>query len=213
MEFEDDNASIYFQLSDNKLEENLDSLSYSFAFNKLEKDTVFIPVKIMGNAVNYDRFYKVMIVDSLSTAKPEIHYKELKTSAYKVPADSIYGRIPIVLYSSDSALKDSVFHISFQLLESEDFQLGAKNKLRAKLSFTNRLVQPATWSTLKYFFGSYNRKKHEVFYQLFKRDFPEDIMDIYAEYGLWLAYGNLTSQYFKDNYPVYDDEGIVVEPW
>lgn len=214
MDFNDENASIYFQLTEDKFKENLDSISYSFAFNDLDKDTVFIPVKIMGNTVNYDRFFDVEIIDSLTTAKPEIHYEALKSSFFKIPAGSIFGEIPVVLSSSDTALNDSVFYISLQLLESEDFRLGAKEKVSVKLSFTNRLVQPIIWSSvLKYFFGSYNRKKHEVFYQLFERDFPEDRMVIYPEYGLWQTYGKLTSKYFSDNYPVYDDEGVVVEPW
>jgi hypothetical protein len=212
MEFLDDNASVYFQLSEEYGKENIDSLSYSFAYNDLDRDTVFMQVKIIGNPANYDRFFNVVILDSLTSAKPNVHYEELEL-AYKVPADSIYGRIPIILNNSDHTLKDSVFQISLQLLESEDFQLGVKERLSAKLSFTDRLVQPSSWFVLRYFFGSYNRKKHEIFIQLYERDFPDDYMEVYNEFGLWQTYGKLTSQYFKDNYPVYDDDGAIVEPW
>lgn len=212
IEFPDEESAIYFQLSEEYGKKDLDSLSYSFAFNDKVADTVSLQVKIMGNTMPHDRFFKIELIDSLTTAIQEKHYDVLE-SQYVIPADSIYGQVPVVIYNTDTLLKDSTFRMTFRLLESEDYSLGYENRLIAKLLFTNQLVEPGTWRVLKYFFGTYNRTKHKVFYQLYEREFPEDIYDIYGEYGLWQTYGKLTSQYFSDNYPVYDENGEIVEPW
>ncbi len=212
LEFPDEQSAIYFQLSEEYGKENLDSLSYSFAFNDKVADTVSLQVKIMGNTMPYDRFFKIELIDSLTTAMQEKHYEVLE-SQYRVPADSIYGQVPVVIYNTDPLLKDSTFRMTFRMLASEDYSLGSEERLLAKLLFTNQLIEPSTWDFLQYFFGPYNRTKHKVFNQLFDTDFPEDINEIYEGYGLWETYGVLTSKYFSDNYPVYDEDGEIVEPW
>ncbi len=212
MEFPSEQSAIYFQLFENSRAKDLDSLSYSFAFNNKVVDTVLLQAKIMGNTMPYDRFFKIELVDKLTTAVEEKHYKVLE-SRYVVPADSIYGQVPVVIYNTDPLMNSSVFRMTFRMLESDDYRLGYKERLIAKLLFTNQLVEPSTWRVLKYFFGKYNRTKHKVFHKLFNRDFPKKTDEIYAEYGLWQTYGKITSKFFKDNYPVYDEDGEIVESW
>lgn len=213
MEFPVEESAIYFQLSEEPGKRDLDSLSYSFAFNDKVVDTVLLQVKIMGNTTPHDRFFKIELIDKLTTAVQEKHYKVLE-SQYVVPADSIYGQVPVVIYNTDPLMNSSIFHMTFRMLESEDYRLGYEEKLVAKLLLTNQLVEPSTWKYLKSIFGGeYNKIKHKVFYKLFDRDFPKSKGEIFHEYGLWETYGKITGKYFKDNYPVKDEDGKIVEAW
>ena len=213
MEFPDEQSAIYFQLFEKSRLKDLDSLSYSFAFNNKVVDTVLLQVKIMGQTKPYDRFFKIELIDKLTTAVQEKHYKVLE-SRYVVPADSIYGQVPVVIYNTDPLMNSSIFRMTFRMLESEDYRLGYEEKRVAKLLFTNQLVEPSTWTYLESMFGGkYDRTKHKVFYKLFDRDFPKEKDEIFDEYGLWETYGRMTGKYFKDNYPVKNEDGEIVEAW
>ncbi len=213
MEFSDENASIYFQLSEAAYQEYTDSLYFSFVSLTKDTATAFMRAKIIGNTVPYNRYFNAKVIDSLTTAETDVNYKLLdEQGQFLVPADSICGYIPIEIYNTD-ILRDTVLKVTFQLQSSGDFQLGIETRLQAKLLITDRLFEPLTWSFLRYFFGPYNRKKHEMFIQLYERDFPSKLEEIYPEYGMWTLYGSMLNEYFEDNYPVYDDEGFVVEPW
>ncbi len=205
-------ASIYFQLTEEYGKEDLDSLSYSFATGIKTIDTFNLNVKVIGEVVDYDRIFKVEVVPELTTATEGEHYAALEEN-YIIPAGSFRGTVPVVLFNTDTLLRDSTFRIGLRILGSDDFNVGVTEKLEAKLLFSDRLTQPEVWNYLKYYFGEYNRTKHKYFIKIFGRDFPKDRDEFISEAGLWQTYGALLSNYFRDNYPIYDEDGEIVEPW
>ena len=44
-------------------------------------------------------------------------------------------------------------------------------------------------------------------------DFPATEDEYTANIDYWQQAGIYMSQYFKDNYPVYDENGKAIEPW
>lgn len=205
-------ASIYFQLTEDHGRDHLDSMSYSFATGTKTIDTFDMNVKIIGQVVDYDRYFNVEIIPELTTAVQGDHFQALENT-YTISAGEIVGSVPVVMLNTDTILRDSTLRIAIRIVESDDFKVGVKEKAEAKLLFSDMLTKPSTWARLKYFFGDYNRTKHKVFIQEYGIDFPENVREIYSAYGLWKAYGALLSDYFKDNYPVYDEDNEIVEPW
>lgn len=208
----DAKPSIYFQLSDEHGQSEVDSLLYSFAMGTKTVDTVALNVRIMGEAADYDRYFKAEIVSELTTASEQIHYS-LIADEYIVPAGAINSQLPVVLFNSDPLLRDSALSIGLEIIESEDFELGAKEKLVAKLIFSDKLVKPSTWNYLKYWFGDYNPTKHKISLELFGEDFPQTNQEYFQSYGKWATYGTYLNKYFIENYPYYDEDGVVIEPW
>lgn len=206
-------SSVYFQLSEEYGKTDLDSMIYTFAKGTKVTDTVDLKVKIIGEAVGYDRYFKVEVVDEITSVEQELHYSPLSTE-FKVAADSFRGSVPVIIHNTDPELRDTVLCLGLRIVPSSDFDLGVQEKAIAKLYVTDQLTEPATWSRfLKYFFGTYNRTKHKVFMELTGKEFPEDLMEAYGEYGLWKSYGTYLNNYFVENYPVYDEDGEIVEPW
>ena len=46
-----------------------------------------------------------------------------------------------------------------------------------------------------------------------KRDFPVEASEYSNERTMWQVYGAYMSDYFKENYPVKDENDVVIEPW
>ncbi len=205
-------ASVYFQLFEEPAKEDLDSINYAFSSSIGSVDTFNLNVKVIGEVVDYDRNLNMEVVPELTTATEGKHYIALEKS-YIVPAGAYKVSVPIILLNQDTLLKDTSFRIGFRILESNDFLVGAIEKSEVKLILTDILVKPASWMYLSMFFGEYNRTKHKYFIEIFDTNFPEDPRDIFTEFGLWQTYGQLLSDYFKENYPIYDENDEIVEPW
>jgi len=211
MIYNDDHA-IYFQLFDANDKLEVDSVLYSFATGTKKVDTVDLNVKVLGTAVDYDRFFNVKVVEEQTTAHVEKHYTAINEQ-YLLPAGEINASVPVILHNTDPLLNDSVLKITLEILNSDDFNVGYKDKLMAKLLFSDQLVEPASWNILRYFFGTYHEMKHRVFLEMYGIDFPEDAEEVKDNRELWNTYGSYVNEYFVENYPVYDDEGEIVEPW
>ncbi|MBK3516990.1 DUF4843 domain-containing protein [Carboxylicivirga marina] len=204
-------AAIYFNVSDNPGEEESDSLIYSFAKGFKQSDTVHVNVKIIGETTNYDRYFKVSVDESLTTAVEGVDFNEL-AGQYKLPANSFTGFVSLVLNNSLKLQEQSVC-VGLRVEESVDFKIGLQEKLTARIIFSDFLMKSPIWDIwLKYYFGTYSRVKHRVFLELFNIDVPQSMSEM-TEDGLWRSYGTILNNYFKENYPVYDEKGSVIEPW
>lgn len=138
-------------------------ISYSFAYTpeKVE-DTIYIPVKISGKIETYDRSFKLVVLDTATTAEPALHYEPFK-DAYTMPADSGTVRVPVVIYNKDPELADKTVSLAFALVATEDFKIDFPHLNYAKISFSNRLEQPNWWMFWMGQLGLYSRVKHQLF--------------------------------------------------
>lgn len=151
--------NVYFNFADS----TASKISFTFAYTPmLTQDTIFVPVKISGKRVSTDRFFKIVVVDSLTTAKPGVHYKPL-AEKYLMPADSGAIAVPIIIYNTDPLLNDSTLTLGFALQPTGDFQIEFPDKVKGSVSFSNRLEQPSWWIYWMGQLGTYSRTKHQLF--------------------------------------------------
>lgn len=134
-----------------------DSTIYTFATrpNTLMQDTVLVNCNIMGRASTSDRPITIIARDS-SSAKANYHYKLLPAV---VKANTFSAIVPIVLYRRPG-LKDSTLHVIFDIKDNEFLKAGYPNRLRYKISITDKLGKPTNWETYwKNYFGDYSEVK------------------------------------------------------
>ncbi|MBO9728527.1 MAG: DUF4843 domain-containing protein [Chitinophaga sp.] len=143
---------------------NTDSLVYSFAYHpEREKDTIWIPVMISGKMIHRDRHFTLAAVDSATTAVSGKHYEALKAS-YTMPADSGTIKIPVILLNVDTALANKSVHLTIRISGGEDFATNLPLEIRTKrIQYSNRLEEPAWWSSWAGNLGKYSRVKHQLF--------------------------------------------------
>lgn len=151
--------NIYFNFADTASSK----ISYTFAYTPgLTKDTVFIPVKISGKRVSFSRRFQIEVVDSSTTAKPDIHYQPF-AAEYEMPTDSGTVNVPVIIYNIDPLLDDSTVVLNFTLKATSDFQINYPDQITGRISFSNRLEQPLWWIYWMGQLGLYSRVKHQLF--------------------------------------------------
>lgn len=150
--------NVYFDIN------TTNSLVFSFADTTLDitEVTLHLPVKLSGERVPYARSFNVGIIDSLTTARTELHYEALAQS-HQLPADSGIFLLPVTLYNKDEILSDSTLTIGLILQSSDELGTGFPPLAYAKVSFSSRLEQPDWWRYWVGELGTYSRTKHFLF--------------------------------------------------
>lgn len=205
----DDKDSVYFDVTD--------SLYYSFTGNFEETTTINIPIKVMGDASDMDRSFKVIIDEANTTAQEGLHYKALEDS-YTFGADLFTDYLSLEVYNKDDALLTQNRLITLKLEPTDDFNLGYSSKRELKVYITNQIIRPSYWDNfLDLYFGEYSRVKHNIAISIMGHDFPlleEEALnqDNGYSYSYWQIQGRATAQYFIEN-EVYDENGNLILPW
>lgn len=204
--------SVYFQIGAkwNVVE---DSINYTFAGKGLDEAVVRIRINLLGNASPHDRKVRVVVDAEETTAMEGMHYQALQDE-YMLPADSVYLMLPVIVYNKDETLENRSVILGLQLEGTEDLELGIVDRTKVRLLINNMLKMPSYWDAgLKSFFGAYSRTKHELCILLLGFDFPEDPDDYDIADPIWDVSGQFMSNYFEENYPVYDENNNIIEPW
>lgn len=137
-----------------------DSVNYSFGIRPVEivTDTVYLTMRIMGNATPADREIKLDVVGG-STAKAGYHYI---MGPLVMPANMFQTRIPVYLFRRPG-MKDSVISLNLKVAESKDFKPGygdvayVKTRLEYKINIDDQILKPANWeSSLARTFGNFS---------------------------------------------------------
>lgn len=204
--------AVYFQVN-STWSVTTDSIEYSFAGKGKEEDVVEVRVNLQGNMAATDRKVRVVIDSSKSTAEEGIHYQPLAED-YILPANAVSVNVPVTVLKKDADLENKKVILALQLEPTADFELGITERTEIFINISNMLKKPTYWdSTIKYNFGVYSRKKHELCMQVLGIGFPETSSEYYSQNTMWGVYGKYMSNYFEENYPVYDENGGVIEPW
>ncbi len=133
-----------------------DSITYSFAIRdkELKQDTVFIPIRIMGNVSDRDRSVRYQVMTSTS-ADPE-SYELLPAKIY---AGQFEGRLPVAVKRIGS-LKEKEGRLWVHLVPSDDFEPGVPDQLRYLIKINDFLSRPESWND--YIFGEYSNVKYDL---------------------------------------------------
>lgn len=175
-------------------------INYSFLTNPGGETVVEIPVIVTGDTVNYDRVFKVEVVeDTIAMAQPD-QYEIMETT---VRAGQFVDTLRVRLKSSP-ALDDKTVGIKLRLVESPEFKPGLIERRDFLVTWTNKVVVP-TWGV--YFRTFFTSVGSSQAYRIFVEttgftDFQR------AEYGtvsqsgavaLGTAFGDYIMQYNKDH--------------
>lgn len=209
-DFENDGA-VYFQLNTTYWTEVADSIVYSFAGKDVTEYTVNLQVDLMGMAVDRDREVRLAIDPELTTAEEGLHYRALETS-YVLPAGAYTMQIPVTILGTDPRMENQAFQLAIRLEPSADLGLGLSQRTLARIQFSAMLTKPYYWDAT-YAWGEYSKVKHEKMIEMFGIDFPTTYEEYWEDYEMWDAYANVLSQWFDENYPVYDENGNLIDPW
>ena len=174
---------------------------------------LWVRVNLAGEAAPEGRPVIVVVDEEKTTAEVGLHYEALQAE-YELPRDSVYVNIPVVIYNKDEALENKQVVIALALKPSETLELGITERLSCRLLVSNMLGKPIYWEqTIKYDFGDYSRRKHELCMIELKRDFPVEASEYSNERTMWQVYGAYMSDYFEENYPIRDENNAIIEPW
>ena len=210
----DSNGAVYFQVNPSSWSDTRDSIVYSFAGKDGDSQTLNVQVNLMGETVNYERHVRVVVNSGKTTAQAGIHYAALEEE-YILPAEAFSMNIPVVLYNKDPRLEEEAFQLVLDLEPSDDLELGLTARTTVRVIISNVLTRPYYWEDMYMdgIFGPYSRVKHEYCIRKLGRDFPQDSDEYRTNYGIWKAYGKYMDNFFYENYPILDENGLAIEPW
>lgn len=126
------------------------------------KDRYVVPFRIslIGNLTK-DTEYKLMVVDTLSSALPEDYELPEKLIFREgMPHDTLF-----VTLKKTANLDGKEVTLCLRLVENDHFTLGHYDRLQVKVRFNNIISKPGWWTTdiELGFFGPYSYEKYNAF--------------------------------------------------
>lgn len=170
---------------------SFDEYAFSFVWQpqSVVRDTVFLPVAVLGGPADTDRHVRLeqvmeqdveytrdrnnYIVDSIVTPRTDQavagqHYVDFGSSEYRdlltVPAGKVQASIGIILLR-DASLAEQSRRLRIRLAPNDDFLLGESRYLERTLVFSDLVERPAawtdqSWNAFQQSYGNYSRTKH-----------------------------------------------------
>lgn len=163
--------------------------SYSFVWGSdtRVRDTVFIPIRVIGGSSNIDRHimleqiseYKVTytydnigkvkdstVVERTDKAVAGKHYIAFNDESIKplltVKAGLVKDSIGIVVLR-DASLKKNNVRLRLRIKENENFGIGERRLLERTIIISDKLEMPSNWNyTTKAYLGNYSTPKHKL---------------------------------------------------
>ncbi len=156
-----------------------DTTLVPFSIILTDDSTVNVKVRVMGDIVDYDRQFKIHMVDTSTDAVVGEDFDVLETE-YVIKAGERETLIPITGHRQAKML-DTIYYLTLELEENEHFALPLKywlpidndytdkneviDVVRHVIGFTDGLYQPKAW-TYNYL-GKYTRKKMNLLCSMF----------------------------------------------
>lgn len=190
---------------DKEIWERIDTSKILFTKTVEDEIEVDLPVRAMGDVVNYDRYFEIKLVDTATTAKLDENYTPIATR-YTMPADTMQTSIKFRIKRPATA--DTTYYITLDLVATNDFDLPMNkwrkltsdysedrliNVVRHVISFNDAMYRPSQW--VDNFFGEYTDKKMRLILditQMILGDF-----DVYMNGGQKKAIASKIDFYLK----------------
>lgn len=152
---------------------SLPDLSYSFVWGSStrQRDTLYIPVRVLGGPADYDRLADLeQVFDSTATedaqAKAAVHYVPFSDEGARKLLTVRAGRVTDsigVIVLRDASLKKAAVRLRLRIKENSEFGVGETNKLERSVVISDLLEKPSTWNrTTDYYLGTYSTVKHQL---------------------------------------------------
>ena len=172
MSYEQDARAYFYERANDLNKTRINSRKYTFLTlpQSLDRDTVYIKVKIMGDTAAYDRYVIGKVIEEGSTA---VEGEDFNFIPGLVPAGSVEGNLAVVLYRTPK-LKSTNVQLNIAIGDSKDFKSGITEDSSFTLSWADKLQQPDNWPL--WYFGAYSDTKYQfVLDELKIADFPSQL--------------------------------------
>lgn len=139
----------------------IDTVGYSFSHYVGETELVHdFQINLIGGLPEEDKEYRVIVVDSLTTALPEQYFIPEPPIFHKGQSTDV---LSVVMYKKPS-LKDKEVFLTLRLVENENFGLGYVTYTDVRLRFNDMKVRPLWWTDEieDAYLGTYSYKKLET---------------------------------------------------
>ena len=159
-----------------------DSIVVSFTQYKAEvtETNVKVPVNVMGNPVDRDRHFSVVVNKELSTAQEGVHF-ELDQTNCVIPAGEVSTTLPVKIKRTEDLLKSKV-RLVLELQDNEEFTVELKSYKNTaswnetgkelcgsqfKVVFSDMITMTYWWDWFGYdYFGEWSVIKETLLNQL-----------------------------------------------
>lgn len=190
-----------------------DSLDYSFAFalEEKEKDTLWLDMRVMGYAADYDRPIH-LVPTAQSTARQGVDYV---LPDVVLPAGELYVRFPVVIFNTPE-MKTRSFKIVLRVNESDDFisgaeglELGGSKSLNTmKMTVSNQYLEPVYWVDVMSDFGAFSETRYRFMVEATGFTiFSFEALGYNRFFNLPVALRNALDEYVAVHGPLIDEYG------
>lgn len=197
-------AGVYFAF-----EGTANVLQYSFFTTTEEYIDAELHVQTLGKPADRDRFFKLKVIETASTAVAGEDYNELTQAMCCIEAGKTETLVKLHLNYTPKLDNGSV-RLYLELEPDSEFPAVMPSRRYATVIWTNLLVKPEVWDYVYAdYFGSYSRVKHRyILAVLGWQELPD-----YMTESEKIAFGGiLMNNYFKEN-EVLDENGNRIQPW
>lgn len=186
--------------------ERVDTSKILFVKTLAEEMEVELPVRIMGYAADYDRYFQITVVDTATTAQVDVDYTPIATR-YLIPADSVETTVRFQVKRTPM-LADTTLQITLDLVPTHDFDLPMNkwrkltsdysedrliNIVRHVVRFNDGIYKPKQWTDN--YFGTYSAKKMRLILQVSGKLITD--FDVYMTGGQKTAIAIKVDAYLK----------------
>jgi hypothetical protein len=193
--------------------------SFGYSADNVTDSIIKVPISVLGKASPVDRVYKVIVVDSGTTAKAGYNYDLPKNTVIRagLSVDSLavtIHRTPDILYHP--------LAVTLQLESNENFSINMKyDTLDAisglpvhftifKVVMEDGLTQPSVWKYGPfYYFGTFSPKKIKLTSQV--TGMPLGALADYNDWASWPFWATMMNRYLLDQKaagtPILEDNG------
>ncbi|MDE5610562.1 MAG: DUF4843 domain-containing protein [Odoribacter sp.] len=190
---------------------------YGAGVETLPVDTIELDLAITGNPVDYDRYVDgTFIPDVAGTEESNLKNTAVEGKDYKilggiVKANEEYGKFRVEVYNQD-VLKDQELKLNLVIKENNDFSAGLGENRSIVITWSQKVMRPATWSAMRFYFCStYSTQVYRIFMQvtgLKEFYYYEEIVSVNEAYVMGRNFGNAVRAYEKEHgTPMLHDDG------
>lgn len=127
------------------------------------EQVIKIPVEIIGETSDKDRFFKVSLVKNEHTNMQT--FKPLE-STYTIAKNATKGIVPITIYRN-KMVGSNMFELQLKLEETEDFKRGITEAQVFTIKYDNLLRKPFWWWILDEYLGAFQPEKYQKYLELY----------------------------------------------
>lgn len=194
-------------------EYDVDSTSYTFAFDpvKKERDTIYLKMRIQGRTHDSARAIKVKPGAGTTAVLGE----DFLFPEVILPADSITINYPIILINTPK-MEAQALRIVAEVAASNDFLPGSTGQVidrtkainSYKIWVSNKPERPVYWDDAEYYFGSFSATRIRFMISVLGiNDFSYDAIGAYGSYTYPVILRNALAKYETTNGPLIDEFG------